>query len=61
MRYSPRVRLLRQTIAEENLDVKIDCALPGLTTRYGESHQAAEVLALMRAMLNMTVIGLCDA
>jgi transketolase len=27
-------------IAEENLDVKIVCALPGLTTGYGPSHQA---------------------
>ncbi|MEX3923201.1 transketolase family protein [Paraburkholderia sp. BR10936] len=52
---------IHQTIAEDNLDAKIVCALPGLTTGYGPSHQAAEDLALMRAMPNMTVIDPCDA
>jgi len=52
---------IHQAIAEDNLDVKIVCALPGLTTGYGPSHQAAEDLALMRAMPNMTVIDPCDA
>ncbi|MCO5401663.1 transketolase family protein [Ralstonia soli] len=52
---------MHQTIAEDNLDVKIVCALPGLTTGYGPSHQAAEDLALMRAMPNMTVVDPCDA
>jgi transketolase len=52
---------IHQTIAEDDLDVKIVCALPGLTTGYGPSHQAAEDLALMRAMPNMTVIDPCDA
>lgn len=52
---------MHQTIAEDNLDVKFVCALPGLTTGYGPSHQAAEDLALMRAMPNMTVIDPCDA
>jgi transketolase len=52
---------IHQTIAEDNLDVKLVCALPGLTTGYGPSHQAAEDLALMRAMPNMTVIDPCDA
>jgi transketolase len=52
---------IHQTIAEDNLDVKIVCALPGLTTGYGPSHQAAEDLALMRAMPGMTVIDPCDA
>ncbi|WP_250510697.1 transketolase family protein [Caballeronia sp. GACF4] len=52
---------IHQTIAEDNLDVKIVCALPGLTTGYGPSHQAAEDIALMRAMPNMTVIDPCDA
>ncbi|AGW92868.1 MULTISPECIES: transketolase family protein [Cupriavidus] len=52
---------MHQAIAEDNLDVKIVCALPGLTTGYGPSHQAAEDLALMRAMPNMTVIDPCDA
>ena len=48
-------------IAEENLPVKICCALPGLTTGYGPSHQATEDLAIMRGMPNMTVIDPCDA
>ena len=52
---------IHQTIAEENRNVKIACALPGLTSGYGPSHQAAEDLALMRAMPNMTVIDPCDA
>ncbi|WP_236024811.1 transketolase family protein [Arenibaculum pallidiluteum] len=52
---------IHQTIAEENLDVKIACALPGLTSGYGPSHQAAEDLALFRAMPNLTVIDPCDA
>ncbi|RQR36633.1 MULTISPECIES: transketolase family protein [unclassified Burkholderia] len=52
---------IHQAIAEDNLDVKLVCALPGLTTGYGPSHQAAEDLALMRAMPNMTVIDPCDA
>ena len=52
---------MHQVIAEENLNVKIVCALPGLTTGYGPSHQAAEDLALMRAMPGMTVIDPCDA
>ena len=52
---------MHQTIAEDNLNVKIVCALPGLTTGYGPSHQAAEDLALMRAMPNMMVIDPCDA
>ncbi|MDR5791498.1 transketolase family protein [Caballeronia sp. LP003] len=52
---------IHQTIAADNLDVKIVAALPGLTTGYGPSHQAAEDLALMRAMPNMTVIDPCDA
>jgi len=52
---------IHQTIAEDNLDVKIVCALPGLTTGYGPSHQATEDLALFRAMPNLTVIDPCDA
>lgn len=52
---------IHQTIGEDNLNVKIACALPGLTTGYGPSHQAAEDLALMRAMPNMMVIDPCDA
>ena len=48
-------------IAEENLDVKVVCALPGLTTGYGPSHQATEDLAIFRGMPNLTVIDPCDA
>jgi transketolase len=52
---------IHQTIAEEDRNVKIVCALPGLTSGYGPSHQAAEDLALFRAMPNMTVLDPCDA
>jgi transketolase len=52
---------IHQAIAEDDLDVKIACALPGLTSGYGPSHQATEDLALMRAIPGMTVIDPCDA
>ena len=52
---------IHQVIAEENLNVKIACALPGLTTGYGPSHQATEDLACFRAMPNLTIIDPCDA
>lgn len=52
---------IHQTIAEEDRNVKIACALPGLTSGYGPSHQATEDLAMFRAMPNMTVIDPCDA
>lgn len=48
-------------IAEENLNVKIACALPGLTTGYGPSHQATEDLAIFRGMPNLTIVDPCDA
>ena len=48
-------------IAEEGLNVKIFCALPGLTTGYGPSHQATEDLAIMRAMPGLTIVDPCDA
>jgi transketolase len=48
-------------IAEEMLPVKVVCALPGLTTGYGPSHQATEDLAIFRGMPNMTIIDPCDA
>jgi transketolase len=48
-------------IAEESLNVKIVCALPGLTTGYGPSHQATEDIAIFRGMPNLTVIDPCDA
>ncbi|KTT05166.1 transketolase [Pseudomonas oryzihabitans] len=52
---------IHQVIAEENLNVKICAALPGLTTGYGPSHQATDDLALMRAVPGLTVIDPCDA
>jgi transketolase len=52
---------IHQVIAEDALNVKLVCALPGLTTGYGPSHQACEDLALMRAMPGMTVLDPCDA
>lgn len=48
-------------IAEEELNVKIVCALPGLTTGYGPSHQATEDIAIFRGLPNMTIIDPCDA
>src|SRR5690606_34557980 len=52
---------IHQVIAEENLNVKICCALPGLTTGYGPSHQATDDLAMMRAIPGLTIIDPCDA
>lgn len=52
---------IHQVIAEENLNVKICAALPGLTTGYGPSHQATEDIALMRGIPNLTIIDPCDA
>jgi transketolase len=48
-------------IAEERLPVKIVCALPGLTTGYGPSHQATDDIAIFRAMPELSVIDPCDA
>ena len=48
-------------IAEENLNVKIVCALPGLTSGYGPSHQATEDIAIFRGMPNLTIIDPADA
>src|SRR3954447_9989042 len=52
---------IHQVIAEENLNVKIACALPGLTTGYGPSHQATEDIAIFRGMPNLTIVDPCDA
>jgi transketolase len=52
---------IHQVIAEENLNVKICCALPGLTTGYGPSHQATDDLAMMRGVPNLTIVDPCDA
>ena len=52
---------IHQAIAEDDLDVKIACALPGLTSGYGPSHQATDDLALMRAIPGLTIVDPCDA
>ncbi|WP_291385750.1 MULTISPECIES: transketolase family protein [Achromobacter] len=52
---------IHQVIAEEDLNVKICCALPGLTTGYGPSHQATEDLAMMRGIPGLTIVDPCDA
>lgn len=52
---------IAMAIAEESLPVKIVCALPGLTTGYGPSHQATEDLAIFRGLPNMILIDPCDA
>lgn len=48
-------------IAEESLNVKIVCALPGLTTGYGPSHQATEDIAIFRGLPNLTIVDPCCA
>ncbi|MGZ5182384.1 MAG: transketolase family protein [Ramlibacter sp.] len=52
---------IHQVIAEEHLNVKIACALPGLTTGYGPSHQATEDIAIFRGVPGLTIIDPCDA
>ncbi len=52
---------IHQVIAEEHLNVKLCCALPGLTTGYGPSHQATDDIAIMRSIPGMTIIDPCDA
>jgi transketolase len=52
---------IHQVIAEENLNVKICCALPGLTTGYGPSHAAIEDIAMMRSVPGLTIVDPCDA
>lgn len=52
---------VHQIIAEDNLNVKICCALPGLTTGYGPSHQATDDIAMMRAIPGLTIVDPCDA
>jgi transketolase len=51
---------IHQVIAEESLNVKICCALPGLTG-YGPSHQATEDIAMMRGIPGLTIVDPCDA
>ncbi len=52
---------VHQVIAEEHLNVKMCCALPGLTSGYGPSHQATDDLAMMRGIPGLTIIDPCDA
>ena len=52
---------IHQIIAEEHLNVKIACALPGLTSGYGPSHQATEDIAMMRGIPGLTILDPCDA
>jgi transketolase len=52
---------IHQVIGEENLNVKIACALPGLTTGYGPSHQATEDIAIFRGIPGLTIVDPCDA
>lgn len=52
---------IHQVIAEEDLNVKIACALPGLTTGYGPSHQATEDIAIFRGVPNLAIVDPCDA
>ncbi|WP_434118394.1 transketolase family protein [Sinorhizobium meliloti] len=52
---------IAMAIAEEYLPVKIVCALPGLTTGYGPSHQATEDMAIFRGLPNLTIVDPCDA
>lgn len=48
-------------VAEAGLNVNMVCALPGLTTGYGPSHQATEDLAIFRAIPDLVVVDVCDA
>lgn len=52
---------IHQVIAEEGLNVKIACALPGLTSGYGPSHQATDDIAALRAIPGLTIVDPCDA
>jgi transketolase len=52
---------IHQVICEENLNVKICAALPGLTTGYGPSHTATDDIAMMRAIPGLTIVDPCDA
>ncbi|WP_174801262.1 transketolase family protein [Martelella limonii] len=52
---------IAMAIAEEYLPVKIVCALPGLSTGYGPSHQATEDIAIFRGLPNLTIVDPCDA
>lgn len=48
-------------VAEPGLNVNMVCALPGLTTGYGPSHQATEDIAILRTVPGLTIVDPCDA
>ncbi|GAA2351902.1 transketolase family protein [Saccharopolyspora halophila] len=48
-------------VVEAGLNVNMVCALPGLTTGYGPSHQATEDVAILRGMPELTIVDPCDA
>ncbi|GAA4511055.1 transketolase family protein [Brevibacterium yomogidense] len=48
-------------IAEPGLNVNMVCALPGLTTGYGPSHQATEDVSLLRSIPGLTIVDPCDS
>jgi transketolase len=52
---------IHQVICEEHLNVKIVCALPGLTSGYGPSHQATEDIAIFRGIPGLAIVDPCDA
>lgn len=53
---------IRNTVAHDNLNVKIAVSHAGLTNGPdGASHQALEDIAIMRVIPNMTVIVPCDS
>jgi transketolase len=52
---------IHQVIAEDHLNVKIACALPGLTSGYGPSHQATEDMTMLRGIPGLVIIDPCDA
>jgi len=52
---------IHQMIGEDSLNVKICCALPGLTTGYGPSHQATDDVAIVRCIPGITIVDPCDA
>ncbi len=49
-----------QAIAEEQLNVKIIGAVPGLSTGYGPTHMAPEDIMIFRGIPDMTIIDPCD-
>src|SRR5258707_4330635 len=54
-------RISRQSHRSVISFTRFPCALPGLTTGYGPSHQATEDIAMFRGMPNLTIIDPCDA